>query len=91
MNLRGVATAVLLGAVRALGETAPVLFTAGAAFHAFYGLTGPSSTLSLLIFYFAPSPYENWRKLAWTAVLLLVALTLALSFAVRKLSREVRM
>ncbi|MEM0093115.1 MAG: ABC transporter permease subunit [Thermofilum sp.] len=91
MNARGVATAVLLGAARSLGETAPVLFTAGAAFTAFYGLTGPSSTLSLLIFYFAPSPYENWRRLAWAAVLLLVALTAALSLAVRRLSRGVRM
>lgn len=91
MNLRGVATALLLGAARALGETAPVLFTAGAAFHAFYGLSGPTSTLSLLIFHFAQSPYENWRRLAWAAVLLLVLLTLSLAIAVRRLSREVRM
>ncbi len=91
MNARGVATAVLLGGARALGETAPVLFTAGAAFSAFYGLIGPSSTLSLLIFYFAPSPYENWRRLAWAAVLLLVALTIVLSSAVRRLSRGVKM
>jgi len=91
MNARGVATAVLLGAMRALGETAPVLFTAGAAFHAFYGIDKPSSTLSLLIFFFAGTPYENWRKLAWGAVLLLILLSASLAFATRRLAGGVRM
>ncbi|MCS7105244.1 MAG: ABC transporter permease subunit [Thermofilaceae archaeon] len=91
MNLRGIATAVLLGTMRALGETAPVLFTAGAAFHAFYGLDRPSSTLSLLIFFFAQTPYENWKRLAWAAVLQLIVLSMVLAFAVRKLSGEVKL
>lgn len=91
MNFRGIATAALLGTMRALGETAPVLFTAGAAFFAFYGLDRPSSTLSLLIFFFAQTPYENWKRLAWAAVLLLAALSMGLAFAVRKLSGEVRL
>ncbi len=91
MNARGVATAVLLGSMRALGETAPVLFTAGAAFQAFYGIDKPSSTLSLLVFFFAGTPYENWRKLAWGAVLLLAMLSTSLAFLTRRLSSGVRM
>lgn len=85
-SARGVATATLLGIMRALGETAPVLFTAGAALHAFYGLDKPSSTLSLLIIYFAVSPYENWRRLAWGSAFILVILSLMLAYIVRKVS-----
>lgn len=91
MNARGVATAILLGSMRALGETAPVLFTAGAAFQAFYGIDKPSSTLSLLIFFFAGTPYENWRRLAWGAVLLLVLLSMLLASLTRRLAGRVRM
>lgn len=86
MSSRGIVTAVLLGIMRSLGETAPVLFTAGLALRTFYGLDKPASTLSLMIFHFATTPYENWRKLAWGATFMLVVTSLALAHSVRSLS-----
>ncbi|ABL78460.1 phosphate ABC transporter permease PstA [Thermofilum pendens] len=91
MNLRGIASSLLAAYFRALGETAPVLFTAGAAFNGFYGLLGPSSTLSLLVWTYGQSPFENWQELAWGAAFILVAFTLAASIALRVSVREVRL
>ena len=71
MNMRGILVGLLSAFLRAFSETAPVLFTAGAAFYGFYGLDGPSSTLPLLVWNFAKTPYENWQKLVWGRALYL--------------------
>lgn len=91
MNARGIVTALLMAYLRALGETAPVLFTAGAAFSGFYGLFGPSSTLSLLVWTYGQSPFPNWQELAWGASFLLIAMTVFSSLALKALVREVRL
>jgi phosphate transport system permease protein len=47
----GLATAVILGTARAIGETAPVLLTAGSTFHVnFNPLSGPMMSLPLLAY-----------------------------------------
>lgn len=90
MSGRGLASAVLLGYAKALGETAPLLLTAGFALHGFYGLTGPSSALSLVVYRFGQTPYENYRTLAWVASALLFAASVGASLLVRRLFRGVR-
>ena len=90
MNMRGILVGLLAAFLRAFSETAPVLFTAGSAFYGFYGLDGPSSTLPLLVWIFAQTPYENWQKLAWGASFILAVVAISLSFLVRRISREVK-
>ena len=90
MNIRGILVGLLSAFLRAFSETAPVLFTAGAAFYGFYGLDGPSSTLPLLVWNFAKTPYENWQKLAWGASSILALVSISLSFIIRKATKEVR-
>ncbi|QOJ79347.1 ABC transporter permease subunit [Infirmifilum lucidum] len=86
----GVLSGILLGLMKALGETAPVLLTAGFALYGFYGLTGPSNTLSLAIYRFSVTPYENYRALAWTAASILLVSSVVLSYATRRLAGRVR-
>ncbi|MGC9146679.1 MAG: PstA family ABC transporter permease [Infirmifilum sp.] len=90
MSKSGVASAIMLGYMKALGETAPVLLTAGFALYGFYGLLGPSNTVSLLIYKFAQTPYDNYRILAWTASAILLLGSLSLSYLVRRVVGEVR-
>lgn len=87
---RGILAGILLGVMRAFGDTASILFTAGAAMHSFYGLFGPASAIPLLIFKFAQSPYENWRQLAYGASFLLIMLSTISIIILRKLIRGVK-
>jgi phosphate transport system permease protein len=49
-------------------------------------LTKPMSSLPVVIFQFALSPYADWQRLAWTGALLITATVLILSIAARWLS-----
>lgn len=85
----GLVTAFILGVARIAGETAPLLFTIGA-----------SDVLNLNPFNGANSalPYYTWRALtggtpesmqrAWTAILVLLIIVLALFTTARSISRR---
>jgi phosphate transport system permease protein len=86
--LGGIVTAVLLGLARAAGETAPLLFTA--LNNQFWNLRPdqPTASLTVQIFNYAISPYEDWHQKAWAAALLLLVLVGALNLGARWLSRD---
>jgi phosphate transport system permease protein len=44
------------------------------------------SSLPVVIFQFALSPYKDWQKLAWNGALIITFTVLALSIAARALS-----
>jgi len=88
---RGVLTSVLIGVARALGDTASILFTAGAATYSFYGLFGPTGAIPLLIFKFIQTNYENWIQLAYGAAFLLTISTMMIILILRLLVKEVRL
>ena len=77
----GILTGIMLAVARGAGETAPLLFTAGFSFFWIDWLDpiGDTCSLSVLIYTFSISPYDNWQALAWTASLVLVALVLTLN------------
>jgi phosphate transport system permease protein len=79
----GMITGVLLAVARISGETAPLLFTALG--NQFWSTdpTAPISSLPIVIFKFALSPYADWQKLAWTGALLITFAVLALSVTAR--------
>jgi phosphate transport system permease protein len=79
----GLITGVLLAIARVSGETAPLLFTSLNNQFWSTDLTAPMSSLPIVIFQFALSPYEDWQQLAWTGAMLITAAVLALSIAAR--------
>jgi phosphate transport system permease protein len=82
----GIVTGVLLAIARISGETAPLLFTALNNQFGSVNLNAPISTLPVVIFQFALSPYADWQKLAWTGALIITFTVLALSIGARALS-----
>jgi phosphate transport system permease protein len=84
----GMITGVLLAIARISGETAPLLFTA--LNNQFWSLdmNQPMSSLPIVIFQFALSPYKDWQQLAWTGALIITLAVLALSITARLLSAQ---
>jgi phosphate transport system permease protein len=83
----GMVTGVLLAVARISGETAPLLFTALNNQFWSTNLNGPMSSLPVVIFQFALSPYKDWQALAWTGALIITLAVLALSITARTLVR----
>lgn len=86
--LPAITTGALLAVARAAGETAPLVFTA--LFSEFWpqDLFSPMSSLAVLIFNYASSPYPNQIALAWTASVVLIALVLISSILSRQVTRK---
>lgn len=80
---RGILTGVLLAIARAAGETAPLLFTALNNRFWHTSLDQPIATLPVQIFTYAVAPYDDWHRQAWAGALVLIALVLLLSVALR--------
>jgi len=84
----GIATGAMLAIARVSGETAPLLFTAfGSRFFNFY-LDKPVASLTVQIYNYAISPYDEWHAQAWAATLVLMALILSINIIVRFFTRK---
>ncbi len=86
--LGGIVTASLLVVARAAGETAPLLFTALNNQYWNFRADQPTGSLTVQIFNYAISPYEEWHAKAWTAALVLLMLVGALNLLARFLTRS---
>jgi len=82
----GIVTGVLLAIARMTGETAPLIFTALGNSLFEVDPMQPMSSLPLIIYQFARSPYAEQQQLAWTGALLLTFAVLGLSVFARALS-----
>jgi len=79
----------MLALARAMGETAPLLFTALFSDYWFEGkVTQPIASLSVLIYNFAGSPFEHQVALAWAASLVLVSIVLVLNVVAQVVTRR---
>ena len=84
----GIVTGAMLAVARVSGETAPLLFTAfGSRFFNWY-LDQPIASLTVQIYSYAISPYDEWHAQAWAATLVLMTLILLINIAVRFFTRE---
>jgi phosphate transport system permease protein len=84
----GIATGAMLAIARVSGETAPLLFTAfGSRFFNVY-LDQPMASLTVQIYNYAISPYDEWHAQAWAATLVLMTLILAINLIVRFFTRK---
>ena len=84
----GMITGVLLAVARISGETAPLLFTSLNNQFWSTNFNQPVSSLPIVIFQFALSPYKDWQQLAWTGALIITLAVLALSIIARLLSAQ---
>jgi phosphate transport system permease protein len=84
----GIVTGVLLAIARISGETAPLLFTALNNQFWSSNLNEPMANLPVVIFQFAMSPYEDWRRLAWGGAALITLTVLLLNIVARALFRK---
>jgi phosphate transport system permease protein len=84
----GIVTGVLVAIARIAGETAPLLFTAFGNNFWSVRLDQPIAAMSLQIFNFAQSPYDDWHELAWAGSLVLIVLVFIISVAARFATRS---
>lgn len=79
----GLITGILLAVARVSGETAPLLFTALNSPYWFKSLSGPTPNLTVTIFNYAMSPYDDWQSLAWGASLVITLGVLSFTLLAR--------
>jgi phosphate transport system permease protein len=87
VSSRALLTGVVLAVSRALGEAAPMLFTAFG--NPFWNLNlgKPIATVPLLIYTYATSPYQDWHQKAWAASFILLVVVLITSVLTRAFLR----
>lgn len=84
----GIATGAMLAIARISGETAPLLFTAFGSRFFPHGLNEPIASLTVQIYNYAISPYDEWHAQAWAATLVLMTLILIINVTVRFFTRK---
>ena len=67
----------MVAVARIAGETAPLLFTALGNRFCHLGLDQPIASLTVQIYYYAISPFDDWHRQAWAGALVLITLVLA--------------
>lgn len=75
----GILTGVLLGIARVGGETAPLLFTSFNDNFFTTDLSAAMPSLTVTMFNYATSPYEDWQQLGWAAAFILSMFILGLN------------
>ncbi len=84
----GMVTGALLAFARISGETAPLLFTALNNQFFSLNMAKPMANLPVVIFNFALSAYDDWRRLAWVGALLITGAVLTAQIVARLILRE---
>ena len=86
--LPGIVTGIVLALARIAGETAPLLFTSFNNRFFTTKLTQPIASLTVQVFSYAISPYQDWHRQAWAGALVLVTIVFACSLAARFATRR---
>ena len=87
VSSRALLTGVVLAVSRALGEAAPMLFTAFGNPYFSLNLGKPIATVPLLIYTYATAPYADWHQKAWAASFVLLVFVLITSMLTRAFLR----
>jgi phosphate transport system permease protein len=86
--LPGIMTGIVLALARVAGETAPLLFTSFNNRFFSSTLSQPMSSLTVQVYTYAISPYDDWHRQAWAGALVLVSMVLACSILARVATRR---
>jgi phosphate transport system permease protein len=81
--LPGIITGILLALARIAGETAPLLFTALNNRFWSTDVRHPIATLTVQVYLYAISAYEDWHRQAWAGALVLVTMVFLCSMLAR--------
>jgi phosphate transport system permease protein len=81
-------TGVLVALARVAGETAPLLFTSFNNRYWSTRLDQPIASLTVQIFTYAISPYEDWHTQAWAGATVLIGSILLFSILARTVTRR---
>ncbi len=85
----GILAGTLMGVAKAAGEAAPLLFTSFGSDQIPTSIFQPASALSLIVYVYGFSPFENYIELAWAASFILVfMIVLPLIIISRIVARE---
>ena len=82
-SISGILTGIILGVARIAGETAPLIFTSFGNQFWSSGFNEPTSSLPVMIYNYAISPYDDWHRQAWAAGLVLLPLVLVSNILAR--------
>ncbi|MFQ5736110.1 MAG: phosphate ABC transporter permease PstA [Thermodesulfobacteriota bacterium] len=85
--IRGITTGVMLAVARVSGETAPLLFTSFNNSFWNFDVREPTATLTVTIFNYAMSPYDDWHQMAWGAAFLITAVLLCVTILAKIIVR----
>ncbi len=84
----GMLTGIMLAVARVAGETAPLLFTAMSSPYWMESMNEPMGNLTVTLFNYAMSPYDDWHALAWGAAFLISMAVLATTITTRLVLRK---
>ncbi len=79
----GIGTGVMLAVARVAGETAPLLFTSLNSPYWMHSMNEPMANLTVVMFNYAMSPYDDWHTKAWGAALLITSAVLIVNIFTR--------
>jgi phosphate transport system permease protein len=85
---QGIITGIVLAIARVAGETAPLLFTSLNNGFFTTKLTRPISSLTVQVYSYASSPYQDWHRQAWAGALVLVTIVFTCSLLARFATRR---
>ncbi len=84
----GMMTGIMLAVARVAGETAPLLFTAMNSPYWMEGMNEPMANLTVTLFNYAMSPYDDWQTKAWGAAFLITMAVLLTTIITRLILRK---
>lgn len=85
---KGIFTGIFLSIARAIGETAPLLFTAlGNRFWSTQ-LDQPIASMTVFIYDYARAPFDDWNQQAWAASFILIMIVFVLNILFRFVARK---
>jgi len=79
----GMITGIMLAVARVAGETAPLLFTAMNSPYWMESMNEPMGNLTVTLFNYAMSPYDDWQTMAWGAAFLITMVVLITTIITR--------
>jgi phosphate transport system permease protein len=86
--LPGIMTGILVALARISGETAPLLFTSFNNRYFTMRLDQPIASLTVQVYTYAISPYDDWHRQAWAGALVLVSFIFIFSVLARVVTRR---
>lgn len=86
--LTGIFTGVSLAIARVAGETAPLLFTSFNNKYLSANMSEPMPSLTVTIFQYAGSPYDNWIISAWASALVITVFILLTNIILKNIMKR---